>query len=59
MAHRTRLKYTDEMRSYIWDRYAGRFALKTGGYSQDTGNEEVFIRDAYKKITKTRKTGKK
>jgi len=21
MAHRTRLKYTDEMKSYMWDRY--------------------------------------
>ena len=28
MAYRTRLKYTDEMKSYIWDRYQNGDAIK-------------------------------
>jgi len=41
MAYRTRLKYTDEMKSYIWDRYQQGDALKAIGRSFDRSSSTI------------------
>jgi IS30 family transposase len=41
MAHRTRLKYTDEMRSYIWDRYQLGDSIKSIGRSFDRSSSSI------------------
>ena len=41
MAYRTRLKYTDEMKSYIWDRYQQGDALKAIGRSFDRSSSSI------------------
>ena len=41
MAHRTRLKYTDEMRSYIWDRYQLGDSVKSIGRSFDRPSSSI------------------
>jgi IS30 family transposase len=42
MAYRTRLKYTDEMKSYIWDRYQQGDALKAIGRSFDRSSSSIY-----------------
>ena len=41
MAHRSRLKYTDEMRSYIWDRYQIGDSVKSIGRSFDRPSSSI------------------
>ncbi len=41
MAYRTRLKYTDEIKSYIWDRYQQGDALKAIGRSTDRSSSSI------------------
>ena len=41
MTHRTRLKYTDEVKSYIWDRYQQGDALKAIGRSCDRTSSSI------------------
>ena len=41
MAHRTRLKYTDEVKSYIWDPYQQGDALKAIGRSCDRTSSSI------------------
>jgi IS30 family transposase len=41
MVHRTRLKYTDEVKSYIWDRYQQGDALKAIGRSCDRTSSSI------------------
>ena len=41
MAYRTRLKYTDEIKSYIWDRYQQGDALKAIGRSIDRSSSSI------------------
>ena len=41
MAYRTRLKYTDEIKSYIWDRYQQGDALKAIGRSIDRSSSSL------------------
>ena len=41
MAYRTRLKYTDEIKSYIWDRYQQGDTLKAIGRSIDRSSSSI------------------
>ena len=41
MARRTRLKYTEEMRSYIWDRYQLGDSVKSIGRSFDRPSSSI------------------
>lgn len=41
MARRTSLKYTDEMRSYIWDRYQSGDSVKSIGRSFDRSSSSI------------------
>ena len=41
MVHRTRLKYTDEMRSYIWDRYQNGDAVTAIGRAFDRPSSSI------------------
>lgn len=41
MAHQTRLKYADEVKSYIWDRYQQGDALKEFGRSCDRTSSSI------------------
>ena len=46
MTYRTRLKYTDEMRSFIWDRYQLGDSVKSIGLSKSTCSEDRFVSGA-------------